>query len=140
MKMLVTSKITSILAIIVFAINAFTPFAAVYSIAEAVSAKPPTKISETTSSNKVLICTSEGFKWVEQNVSADQHQNNQPHEYSCAICYIAANGVKDIAPEASAIPFFGDETEHAAYVIPNYSSKHYKHTNSLRQRAPPFIA
>lgn len=95
MKAMFRMKLLSLLTLLAFCANAFIPFFAVYSVAQAAAAT-----SSRGADSRILICTSDGFKWVKADALGtdapfDNHDDNGQHQnIECALCYVSAHITK----------------------------------------------
>ena len=107
------NRILSFLITIAFMVNAIVPFLAIYNVPSALAAPEIVSSSAIPASvqammgDRVFICTGDRFEWV----SWDELQKRAAHSspaapddtpkkhkspYECALCYVAAHGVKDV--------------------------------------------
>lgn len=121
------------LTLAAFLVHALLPFFAVY---DAI----PLNTHEIASvfGEKILICTENGFEFV--SVDELGHQPAKPHtDYKCALCYVAAKGVKHTQLPAIEIalaqPAERSLTRHFAYRPP--ATRAMDDSPSI-PRAPPF--
>ena len=134
-------RILSLLTMLAFIANVFVPFFAVYNIPSAQAAEK----SELSSffGDKILICTSDGFKWVTweelQNEENEHPDPNQKH-YECPLCYVSAHGVKDFLP-VSAVSFTHELIEKRAtgFAYTNITAKSRFSLAGYQTRAPPHL-
>ncbi len=95
MKKVVVPLLTSVALLL----NLMLPFFAVYHSQQASAAPVSAESMATLFDEKVLICTSEGFKWVRWADIVDGSEPLSPHpQYQCALCYIAAHGISHMLP------------------------------------------
>ena len=123
-------------------LNALLPFYAVYdsgALAAKLTAAAETQNVFAFPDDKILICTSEGFKWVTQE--ALQNGAEQPAQHpriKCPLCYLAVFGTKQILPAATAAL---DQLPSAIDDILHPGGSHLPHTSpaqhSYHSRAPP---
>lgn len=80
-----------LITIVAFIINAVIPFFATYNLPH--TSSNTNKELSSIFGSKLLICTSEGFKWV--NLEDVQNGNApKPHpEFKCPLCYVAVRGL-----------------------------------------------
>ncbi len=81
--------------------NVIMPFFAVYNVSYASDTiKSVDNLDASASffnSEKILICTQEGFKWVSLTDAQDKGGENTT-SYQCALCYLSAQGVQYFTP------------------------------------------
>lgn len=132
----------SLLTTLAFVLNVFLPFFAVYAVPSAQAAEPGALSSIL--GEKILICASDGFKWVtweELQQDGGNHPEPGKKHYECPLCYVSAHGLKDLLPSAATafIPSPVQERQ-ALSAIPDQC-----HTGGPRRcghqtRAPPRLA
>lgn len=103
-----------------FLLNVLLPFFAVYNVSRAEAAEPyPPSALSAMFGEKLLICTADGFKWVNAADLQNGKETPTPHpEFKCAACYVAAHGIKTPPAVGVAIP------QHLAAIhvfIPHFS-------------------
>lgn len=139
-------------------VNALLPFFALYSVpvqARAFSAPPTSSISQPRGdeqvspsaanpaglfTDKVLICTAQGFKWVSLSElnGADSPVQSHP-QFQCALCYTAAQGLKFtllpqtpvVVPQTLPLLALAVEPPPSRPLQPAYGA--------INSRAPPFF-
>lgn len=89
------------LVLLTFVLSLGLPFFAVYDTSGQALAKKPASIFGET----ILICTGDGFKWVKwADLQSGKEKRHTPSHYKCALCYLHAHGMKDIAlPDTAAL-------------------------------------
>jgi len=90
--MFITSrKAITLLAVIALLLHALLPFYAVYQTPKNTDAKAMASIF----SDKILLCTAEGFKLVSwKDLPNSKEEKHEPDaKYRCHICYVQANGL-----------------------------------------------
>ena len=126
-------------------LNALLPFYAVYdsrALAAKLTAAAETQSLFSFPDDKILICTSEGFKWVTQDDL--QNGGEQPAQHpliKCPLCYLAVFGVKQSLPSVTAsldrVPSAVDDILHpGGHHLPHASPAQH----SYHSRAPPASA
>lgn len=80
-----------------FALNVLLPFFATYNVPAHtnISSAKPTQTMASLFGEKILICTSQGFKLVSWSDLVNGKETPKPHpEYKCPLCYVSAKGCK----------------------------------------------
>ena len=83
-----------------FIFSVLTPFFATYNTASA--ATMDAKEMSSFFGDKVLICSSDGFKFVTWKELAEGKHHDENQQFKCPLCYVAVHGVK-ATPHANAI-------------------------------------
>lgn len=124
----------SLLLLIAFAANALVPFFAVYNLpTDNTEAKQLSSVF----GEQILICTGDGFKWVNlADLQSGKEQPNPHPDYKCPLCYVASHGLKSPAV-ASVVIAYHHASNHPilAYDPPRIS---LRLISPLSARAPPF--
>jgi hypothetical protein len=120
--------------LIAFLFNAILPFFAVYS-----QDYSPAKHMSSLFGENVLICTGDGFKWVKwQDIQNNKKEHQSPSGYQCAVCYVAAHGIKDmVTPDV--ITLASVDIGSSSDVIHDYRPVAFYLQSSLNSRAPPIF-
>ncbi len=145
MKSLANNRWVSLLTVVAFLMNVMLPFFAVYNVPQAImaaqSGQPYSERMASFFGEKILICTSGGFKWVSWEDLQNGEEQPEPHpKYECALCYVTASGLKDFIPATNAAITYGDITRYISYDTP-HDVIFRKHSSCGSQpRAPPDIA
>lgn len=134
----------ALIALVAFAVHAVLPYFAVYNSSLLQSSTQ--EDFTTLFGEKILLCTSEGLKWVswdEINVDLGDeigHQDTAEH-FQCPICLLASYGLESAVPEAICASFILPSNLIYAFDSPK------QHTLKKRllllgsfSRAPPSIA
>ncbi len=122
------------ITLLAFLLNVLLPFFAVYDVSnhQAFAKEKSSLFGE-----KVLICTGDGFKWVKwEDLQRDKEKHNPPSHYQCALCYVAAHGLKDVVTP-DAITLASVATHNSRYVIYDYRPLAFYLHSSPPSRAPP---
>ena len=83
-----------LLLFIAFLVNVTLPYAVGYVAPQATSEQVADQELASLLGDKILICTSEGFKWVSwEDVQSGKEQPKPHTQFQCALCYLAAHGV-----------------------------------------------
>lgn len=141
MKDMLRIKLLSLLTLLAFFANAFIPFFAVYSVAQAQAAA-----FENPSDSRILICTATGFKWVNINdldgnaPFHDQEDNSNHVNFECALCYVSAHMMKHcVASNDTGLTPPTLRLTHLAPSFTNLSFKDTKLISGYHSRAPPYF-
>lgn len=120
-----------------FILNALLPFYASYGLpashAQAGAVQTPSAFGD-----KILLCTVEGFKWVNLQDLASGKQIPKPHpDYKCPVCYALAHGIKQLTGQSItlALPGIAISTGIASHALQIAVASGYATHHS---RAPPF--
>lgn len=111
--------------------NALLPFFAVYDA-------PSQATASTTSSpfgDKLLICSGDGFKWIKR-ADAGKQEHNTPSHFKCALCYLAAHGLKDATLPVGAT-LAQTHADRALAIARGDTSAAHSVTLAFASRAPP---
>lgn len=121
--------------LLAFLLNVFLPFFAVYTPQANAYAKQPFSVF----GEKVLICTRDGFVWVNWKDLQKGNTKHKPHpNYKCPLCYLAAHGLKDItASDAMVLPY-GKVAYNTGFSVYRYHPVSHYLQSSLHTRAPPY--
>ncbi len=89
----------SLMMALVLMLNALLPFAVSSANTETPVVKPVSQqvSAEQPFDGMVLICTSEGYKWVHFSANDAQSPSHQP-SYDCGLCYLAAHDMAYAMP------------------------------------------
>ena len=102
MKATAKLRVISLATFMAFVMNALLPFFAVYTIPSAQAAEQEELSSPF--GEKILICTSNGFKWVAwEELQNEEHHPVPSNDYKCPLCYVAAHGLKVFLPASDYI-------------------------------------
>lgn len=123
-----------------FVMNVFLPFFAIYNTPseQAIGQKELSSLF----GEKILICTTDGFKWVTwEELRNQKHRPTPGDHYKCPLCYLAAHGVKDVLPASAPVsPFVFS----VAVLSPPFAQPHGLRGRLLLSgslsRAPPHLA
>lgn len=93
-------------------------------------------------STKILICTAQGYKWVEisELENEDQTQPIKPH-YECPLCYSASHPHAVLIPDAEIrvpLPAFIQKANYRLQLQSKQKQNHFLLTTS--KRGPPLFA
>ena len=121
--------------LLAFALNALLPFFAVYNTGQLSAAS----IKNSLFSGRILICTGDGFQWIDRADISKQKPHNTSH-IECALCFFAAHGLKHITlAMAAALAFFfilsNAETIFASATVHPVHRPRFRHS-----RAPPILS
>ena len=134
-------KYFSILMLVALVINVTLPFFITHDTKQALAAQNADTSLSSPFTGKILICTIDGFKWVNLADVQNNDEHPEPHsKYECALCYIIANSVKHIIPTQELAIFYN---QHINYVYA-YSAELIALTQladlGFHTRAPPHIS
>lgn len=137
-------KHISIVTAIAFLFNTMLPFLAIYDLSQLQASENSQAISPLLG-NKVLICTSEGFKWVElkdlRDSAEEPGEKPEPHpQVKCALCYLSINGIKFTAPDAAVAPVYIPNFKYVTSYAPDIPLAGRLFVRAFRTRAPPHSA
>lgn len=129
-------RFLSLFAGLTLLVGTLVPFFATYQIPSA-NAKHAASIF----GEKILLCTSEGFRLVSWEDLQNGKEKHKPHQdYQCGACYVAGHGtgIKLDAPQAGAVS--AQLAQHHFHVSDGISA--VEHWQKLRTRSPPlsFVA
>lgn len=134
----------SLLTLIAFVMSVMLPFFAVYDVQQALASQPSELSSEEMSSlfgEKVLICTSDGFKWVSWEDLQNGKEQPKPHpQYQCALCYVAAHGAKHVASAHEIAIIYPQNIQYISYYFLDIATMSQFAGRGFLTRAPPFVA
>jgi hypothetical protein len=142
-------RFISYLTVLAFLINAFVPFFAIYNIPQASAATQEQTQDKENSffGDKILICTSAGFKWVSlddlESFQDLEQQDDAPHSssFECPLCYVAAHGLKDLLLNTDTTSMFFSADLSAELLKPAddiLRAHFYRYT--YQSRAPPTLS
>ena len=144
MKKAAKFRYISLLTLIAFLMNVMLPFFAVYDIQQAMAAEAEQSSANEMSSvfgNKILICTSDGFKLVSIEDLQNGKEQPTPHpEYKCALCYVTAHGTKHTLPVQEVALIYHQGVQYLSYSFIDDTAVSSLSTRGFQTRAPPQIA
>ena len=113
--------------------NALVPFFAVYSISQ----MSPSAVKNSLFSGHILICTGDGFRWIDRADIGKQKPHQGSTHYECALCFTAAHGLKHVTLAVALLFSFvfllsDAQTIFATATIHPVHRPRYRHS-----RAPP---
>ena len=120
-----------------FLLNATLPFFTSYN--------PPNHLVSGNSTaavfgERILICTGNGLKWVTWKELEKEKDHHAPiSHYQCALCYLAANGLKHIALPAVDALVPVQLMQATTRLIHAPSAVFIERSLPLQSRAPPFF-
>ncbi len=134
----------SLLTLVAFLMNVMLPFFVVYDVQQALASGSAESSSEEMSSlfgEKVLICTSDGFKWVSWEDLQNGKEQPKPHpQYQCALCYVAAHGIKNAVPAQEIEIAYHQNIQYISYYFSDVTTISKLAGRGFLTRAPPHIA
>lgn len=144
MKAIRRGKTLSLVTACAFLLNVMLPFFAVYNVSQAAAAQiqqdDPLAISALLG-EKVFICTAEGFKWVSWQELQNGEQQPKPHpQYQCALCFVAAHGIKDVTIPPGFVLALSRSPHEAVAVVPYGTTVASVSARGFLTRAPPRLA
>jgi hypothetical protein len=91
------NKYYSLITAIAFFVNVMLPSYAVYNLPEkSATAKEMSSLF----GDKVLICTSDGFKWFSwEDIQSGKAQPKTHSQIKCPVCYVAVHSLKHTLPQ-----------------------------------------
>ena len=118
-----------------FLLNALLPFFAVYNT---------THLSASSAKNalfgdRILICTGDGFRWIERSDAGKQKPHNGTH-YECALCFFAAHGLEKIALFAGILLAYALRVTMAQRIAANIAAYRIYRPQFRHSRAPPVLS
>lgn len=144
MKKAIKLRYFSFLTLFAFLMNVMLPFFAVYDVQQALASQSAESSSEEMSSlfgEKVLICTSDGFKWVSWKDLQNGKEQPKPHpQYQCALCYVAAHGIKSTVPAQEIAIVYHQSVQYISYYFSDVTTISQFAGRGFLTRAPPFVA
>lgn len=122
----------SAVTLIAFLLSATLPFFASYNISSS-------NLDTSLFGDKILICTVDGFKWVNlEDLQNDDLPKAHP-DYECALCVVASNDSKDYAPsKVSNFAYHINYKSIKYYSVSSYQEQQL-YLSSNHSRAPPTI-
>ncbi len=125
----------SAITLIAFLFNAMLPFFAVYDLDNA-------KASELSDpSQKILICTGEGFKWISlEDLQSGKESPKQNKDLKCPLCYFVLHGKYTFTPYELATQSVFYSTPLLFKGLENRLAKTLFRSSPYSSRAPPHIA
>lgn len=116
------------------------PFFAVYDFSQ-LRASEASQVASPFMGTKILICTSEGFKWVELKDLQSHKEEQDPHpEMECVLCYLSLNGIKFTAPDAVIAVIYIPSFKYVTKYAPEVRLRDELYIRSFQSRAPPHRA
>ncbi|PIR39825.1 MAG: hypothetical protein COV35_00570 [Alphaproteobacteria bacterium CG11_big_fil_rev_8_21_14_0_20_39_49] len=144
MRKAIKFRYISLITLVAFLMNVMLPFFAVYDMQHAMAAEAEKSSIDSMSSlfgDKILICTSDGFKLVSLEDLQNGKERPTPHpEYKCALCYVAANGIKHVVPAQEVALLYQQSIQYISYSFRNDAEISAISTRGFQTRAPPYIA
>ncbi len=139
MKKLMHTKFISYTAVLAFVLNTFLPVWVAYASPDH-ELKNVNELSQTTFfEDKILICTTQGFKWV--SLADLEEQNNTPssqHRFKCPLCYLPVHTVDTAIIQSQEPINYAHSLHLIQYVTSDSDTVHddrfYRHRHN---RAPP---
>lgn len=135
-------KDISIVTAIAFFLSTMLPFLAVYDLSQ-VQAEEFSQSTSTSSlmGTKILICTPEGFKWVEVEDLQKHKEQQDPHsEMKCALCYLSIKGIKFTAPDTAIAAVYIPSFKYVTRYAPEVPLGGELFMRAFQTRAPPAVA
>lgn len=129
----------ALVALFAFLLNALLPFFAVYNVQDGHDNQSAARQMASLFGEKVLICTSDGFKWVKWADIEKEGKPHKPSNYQCGICYLAAHGTKDFTTPSAVALAYNTEASSAGYTIYEYRRAAFHTQLPFSGRAPPAI-
>lgn len=140
-----TTQSYAYITLLIFLLSSLLPFFAVYNFSSYGDIAEKEYISKEISSifgSKILICTSEGFKWVSQEDLQNGSEKPTPHpKYKCAACYVSTNSIKYLSDFKYAEIYLEEIYTKISYDL-NYGyvvSNIANHLNNPTRAPPSFI-
>ena len=96
--------------------------------------------NHTIETTRVLICTTEGFKWVDletANNSSTNHSSKKDTN-TCPSCYIASKVISDLSDPNEVSVILPDQIQNINYYELDHQVYHQVNKLSSYSRAPPF--
>ena len=96
--------------------------------------------NHTIETTRVLICTTEGFKWVDletANNSSTNHSSKKDTN-TCPSCYIASKVISDLSDPNKVSVILPDQIQNINYYELDHQVYHQVNQLSSYSRAPPF--
>lgn len=128
----------ALITLLAFVLHAVMPFFALYDLS-------PTSVTQAEKNGfsffgeKLFICTSDGFRWVDAKDLASGKAHPKPHsDYKCPLCYVAAQAGKTITT-VSVLYTTVSTASHTVLFYPavTYGSSVFL-PGAQQPRAPPF--
>lgn len=145
-----TKRLMSLFALFALALNTLLPFFTIYGTSQAMATQFESSLllkSNTSLNDKILICTSSGFKWVSWkelqngNIDGSEKPLPKPHtKYQCPLCLLAEkNSDSFITADNDLITSVrfrlnDQKTTPTTAIVQRYVLQR------LQARAPPFLA
>ena len=117
------------IALLAFLLNVVLPFFAVYNVPHATALAQNSAIF----GEKILICTSDGFRWATWQEIQQKDGHSSASHYKCPLCYLAAHGLKDFTAPASPI------WDHGRYRA-SFTNYHLAYSYAFTRIWPPFTS
>lgn len=113
-----------------------TPFFAVYN-------PEPTRVTKEFSElfgGKILICTGNGFKWINIEDLAQEKEHIPSDHYKCPLCYIAAHVPNVVLSGAGVLitSAYVSNINQVIYSLYSYTPLPISISGNIQSRAPPF--
>lgn len=144
MKKANTLRYFSLLTFVAFLMNVMLPFFAVYNVQQTLASEVTESSNEKMSflfGEKVLICTSDGFKWVSREDLQNGKEQPKPHpQYQCALCYVAVHGIKNAVPMQEIAIVYHQNIQYISYYFSDITTISQFAGRGFLTRAPPHIA
>jgi hypothetical protein len=144
MKKAIKFRYISLITLIAFLMNVMLPFFAVYDVGQAMASEAEKSSIEEMSSvfgDKILICTSDGFKLVSiEDLQSGKEQPTPHPQYKCVLCYVAAHGTKHAVSAQQVALIYHRHLQYISYSLINDTIISSIYTRGFQTRAPPQIA
>lgn len=83
--------------LMIFFMNTLLPFFAVYPLKVQESTGGFTSAKAPAPGGKILICTSQGYKWITlKELEDEENKPGREKHYECALCFISAHGLNNV--------------------------------------------
>jgi hypothetical protein len=118
--------------LLAFVLSSLLPFFAVYSMPSAATVKA------SLFSDRILICTEDGFRWITRSEASRQKPHTPNNHYQCALCFVAAHGLKHLVLAAAILLAVLLQISAARVILVPAKLRATRHTHHRHSRAPPF--
>lgn len=117
-----------------FLMNVLLPFFAVYDLGH-----QDTKALSAVLGEKVLLCTPEGFKWVDlADIESGKQQPTSHPQFECALCVVAAHGFTSLTSDVGTqVVYTPLATPHHYNTALRATAPMQLHLRTVSSRAPP---
>jgi hypothetical protein len=130
-----------LLLFVAFLVNVTLPYFVGYIAPQATSEQSADQELASLLGDKILICTSEGFKWVSwEDVQSGKEQPKPHTQFQCALCYMAAYGAGSFLVSQSFDFVLNSSVGSFDYPITGADLVEQFAYSNFRTRAPPYSA